>query len=194
MSDVAPARGAWHPEQVATYLAFLRAINLGGRRMFPKDAIRAAVASTGATDVETYISTGNVRLDSSLGSADEVAEVLERAFAADRGFEVPTIVLEPPELVRIAADADELWRTEGEPSSHYVTLLKAVPDPDAVERAHAVEVEGERLHVRGRAAHLLLHKDFHRSRLTGSKALEGLGVGTARNVTVVRTLVQRWCG
>ena len=46
---------------VPTYAAFLRAINLGATRKFPKDAIKAAVEGAGMTDVETYINTGNVR-------------------------------------------------------------------------------------------------------------------------------------
>ena len=44
------------------YIAFLRAINLGATRTFPQDAIRTATEAAGASDVETYINTGNVRL------------------------------------------------------------------------------------------------------------------------------------
>ena len=44
---------------VPTYIAFLRAINLGARRRFPKDAIKAATEAAGGTDVETYINTGS---------------------------------------------------------------------------------------------------------------------------------------
>ena len=43
---------------MATYIAFLRAINLGATRKFPKDAIKASVEAAGGTDVETYINTG----------------------------------------------------------------------------------------------------------------------------------------
>ncbi|HEV2798078.1 MAG TPA: DUF1697 domain-containing protein, partial [Nocardioides sp.] len=42
-----------------TYVAFLRAINLGRTRKFPKDAIKAATEAAGGSDVETYINTGN---------------------------------------------------------------------------------------------------------------------------------------
>ncbi|HEY9564422.1 MAG TPA: DUF1697 domain-containing protein, partial [Nocardioides sp.] len=45
-----------------SYVAFLRAINLGAKRKFPKDDPRSAVESAGFTDVETHINTGNVRL------------------------------------------------------------------------------------------------------------------------------------
>ena len=44
------------------WIAFLRAINLGAKRKFPKADIVAAVEAAGGRDVETYINTGNVRL------------------------------------------------------------------------------------------------------------------------------------
>ncbi len=98
----APVR---HDARMATYIAFLRAINLGATRKFPKDAIRAATEAAGGQRVETYINTGNVRLDSRLRSRERVEQVLEEAFLADRGFEVPTIVFTPEELRAIAEDA-----------------------------------------------------------------------------------------
>ena len=47
-------------QRVPTYIAFLRAINVG-KRMFAKGAIVQACEDAGCTDVETYINTGNVR-------------------------------------------------------------------------------------------------------------------------------------
>ena len=82
--------------RVPTYIAFLRAINLGAKRKFPQAAIVAAAESAGFTDVETYINTGNVRVTTSLRSRAKVEAVLEKAFAAEAGFEVPTIVFTPP--------------------------------------------------------------------------------------------------
>jgi uncharacterized protein (DUF1697 family) len=178
---------------MATYLAFLRAINLGARRKFAKDDIRAAVQAAGGTDVQTYINTGNVLLTSTLTSRQRVEKALEEAFLADRGFEVPTIVLTPRELVGVAKRADALWAELGEPATHYVTLLKKAPSAAAVAALREVSVEGEHLVVDGRTAHLVLQHGYHESKLAGSAAMDRLGVGTARNVNVVRTLVQKWC-
>src|ERR1700755_590914 len=91
---------------MATYVAFLRAINLGANRKFPKDAIVAAVEGAGFTDVATYINTGNVRFDTTMRSRAKIEAALEEAFLADRGFEVPTIVFTQAELCEVAADAE----------------------------------------------------------------------------------------
>ena len=88
-------------------LAFLRAVNVGKRR-FPAADIAAVARGLGFSDVQTYSATGNLFFRSTLTSQADVAARLEQAFAADRGFEVPTITFGPYEFQRIAADAEEL--------------------------------------------------------------------------------------
>jgi uncharacterized protein (DUF1697 family) len=177
-----------------TYVAFLRAINLGPKRKFPKDAIKAAAEGAGFTGVETYINTGNVRLETKMRSRARIEEALETAFLADRGFEVPTMVFSPAEICEIADDADELAAEVGDLMAHYITLLKEPPSAAAVKAVHELEYDAELARVRGRAAHLMLTKSFNETRLANSKAFSALGVGTARNVTVIRAVASKWCG
>ena len=176
-----------------SYVAFLRAINLGAVRKFPKDAIKAATESIGAFEVETYINTGNVRLTTPLRSRAEVQEALEAVYLADRGFEVPTIAFTPRELVQVAEEADWLRSEYGEPDAHYITLFKEPPASALVAAAEGLGLEKEVVRVIGRAAHVLLLKNFHQSKLLGTREFKQLGEGTARNVTVIRTLAEKWC-
>jgi uncharacterized protein (DUF1697 family) len=175
-----------------TYVAFLRAINLGPTRKFPKADVVSAVESAGASDVVTHGNTGNVRLTTALRSRTRVEQALERAFATDRGFDVPTIVFTPAELVGIAEDAAAIG--DGHDGQQYVSLLKQEPD---VSGREAIEVAGgprERAVVRGRAVHLLLGVDYHTATLSNADVERHLGVATNRNVTVIRTLADKWGG
>ena len=180
-----------------TYVAFLRAINLGARRTFPKDAIRAATEAAGGTGVETYINTGNVRLAHPARSAAKVRRVLEEAYAAEAGFEVPTVVFTTAELAALTVRGEELHAAHvdevGEVGNHYVTLFSDPPTASAVEAAHALEHAGETVVVEGRAAHVLLVGDIHTSKVLSSKQFTALGQGTARTVKVLRTVTERWC-
>src|SRR5690606_21903809 len=99
---------AMHNRGVPTYVAFLRAINLGAKRKFSKDAIKAATEAAGGRDVETYINTGNVRLAHSARSVAAVQKALEKAYAAQAGFEVPTVVFTTSELAALVERAEEL--------------------------------------------------------------------------------------
>lgn len=188
-------RRSWHDRRVAThrttYIAFLRAINLGPTRKFPKAAIVAAVERAGGTGVETYINTGNVRFDISMPSRTRIEAALEKEFAAAAGFEVPTIVFSQAELREIAADAERF--AEGHEGRHYVSLLKTSPSPAAVAAVEAAGTAGEVAKVGGRAVHLLLGENYHQAKLTNAAVEKHLGVATNRNLTVIRTLAQKWC-
>lgn len=178
-----------------TWIAFLRAINLGARRKFPKDAIVAAVAAAGGTNIATHINTGNVRFDHELTDRAAVEAALEREFAADRGFEVPTICLTPRELREIAADAERYaaarLESGGTLGLRYVSLLKQEPDPEAVALLEGRSTAEEMCRVSGRGVHLLLGAD-HAPRLSSTAVEKALGVSTNRNVNVIRTLAERW--
>ncbi|GAA4379702.1 DUF1697 domain-containing protein [Nocardioides caricicola] len=173
---------------MATYIAFLRAINLGAKRKFPKDAIKAAVEAAGCTNVETYINTGNVRFDSTMRSRARIEAALEKAFLEDRGFEVPTIVFTPKELRAIAEEAAGF----GHGGRHYVSLLKDDPTAEAIKAVEDLSTAEEVARVGGRAVHLLLGANYHEARLTNAAVEKKLGVSTNRNLTVIEALADRW--
>ncbi len=174
---------------MATYVGFLRAINLGAKRKLPKASIVRAVEAAGFTDVETYINTGNVRFDTTLRSRAKIEAALEEAFEAEAGFEVPTIVFTQKELVAIAEEAASF----GHGGRHYVSLLKQAPSAAAVEKVEAAGTADEVAKVGGRAVHLLLGENYHEARLTNAVVEKHLGVATNRNLTVVRALAEKWC-
>jgi uncharacterized protein (DUF1697 family) len=177
---------------VPTYIAFLRAINLGANRKFPKAGIVAAVEECGFTDVETYINTGNVRFATSLRSRAKVEDALERSFRKHAGFDVPTIVLTPGELKEIAADAEDVAKQHRNTGAHYVSLLKEIPRAEDVRKLEALDHGEDLAVIRGRGAHLLVVTPSARGRLNNATIEKALGVATNRNLNVVRTLADKW--
>lgn len=173
---------------MATWVAFLRAINLGATRKFPKAEIVAAVERAGGRNVATYINTGNVLLDHDVEVRAELEVVLEEEFLRDRGFEVPTICLTPAELTAIAREAAAF----GHEGVHYVSLLKHEPIDADIARIEALATAGEFAKVGGRAVHLMLDENYHSARLTNSAVEKILGVATSRNRNVITALAERW--
>jgi uncharacterized protein (DUF1697 family) len=176
---------------MATYLGFLRAINLGANRKFPKAAIVAATEAAGFTDVATHINTGNVRFDTTMRSRARIEEALETAYLADRGFEVLTIVFSPAEVCAIVDAVEEL--AAGYQGPHYVSLLKRSPDAAEIKQIEALGSDGERVHVRGRAVHLLLAEQYRQARVTNATVEKLLGPATNRNLKVIRAVAEKWC-
>lgn len=176
---------------MTTYLAFLRAINLGPTRKFPKDDIRRVVEETGFEDVATHINTGNVRFASAMRSRARIEEQLEAAFLADRGFDVPTIVFAAREFADLAAEAVAL--TSPEYVRHYVYLLKDEPSAAVRDAVEATSSEQGDMIVRGRAVHALLRPGYEDGVVDPLGAAKLLGVATTRNLNVVAALAQKWC-
>ena len=167
---------------MVTYVGFLRAINLGATRKFPKDAIVSATEAAGFTDVATYINTGNVRFDTAMRSRARIEAALERAYQESQGFEVPTIVFTQSQLREVAADAERL--SEGHAGRHYVSLLKSEP-------AAAV---AKKLEERSTAdVHALVGESYLGATTSNATVEKLLGVATNRNLTVIRALAQKWC-
>jgi uncharacterized protein (DUF1697 family) len=174
---------------VATYIGFLRAINLGATRKFPKASIVRAVEAAGFTDVATYINTGNVRFDTTVRSRAKIEATLEEAFEAESGFAVPTIVFTQKELREIADEAASF----GHGGRHYVSLCKDVPSAADVKKLEDSSTTDEVAKVGGRAVHLLLGDNYHEARLTNAAVEKYLGVATNRNLTVISALAEKWC-
>ncbi len=178
---------------MTTYLAFLRAINLGPTRKFPMADIRRVVEASGFTRAETHINSGNVRFDTAMRSRARIEERLESGFAEDRGFDVPTIAFTAAEFREVAREAQALTDERPGLARHYVYLLKDELSPEVVAAVEATSSDIGEMIVRGRAAHALLLPGYQDGTVDPLAAAKLLGVGTNRNLNVVTTLAQKWC-
>ena len=106
-----------------------------------------AVEAAGFTDVATYINTGNVRFDTPLRARAKIEAALEKAFEAEAGFAVPTIVFTQKELVEIAEQAASFDHG----GKHYVSLLKEAPTAAAIKKLEDSITTDEVARVGGRA-------------------------------------------
>lgn len=179
--------------RVPTYLGFLRAINLGAKRVFPKGDICRVVSELGFEDVATHLNTGNVRFSTRMRSRARIEQALERAFHADRGFEVPTIVFTTDEFARIADDARALNGARPNLARHYVYLLKDELTPEQAALVEATSSAKGEMVVSGRAAHALLGPGYSDGTVDPLSAAKLLGIATNRNLNVVGALADRWC-
>ncbi len=174
-----------------TYVAFLRAVNIG-KRPYPMAELRAALEAAGYDGVQTHIQTGNVLLTSPARSRAKVEAALEAIFEADRGFAVPTIVVTLAELAQVAQDLDEIAAQHPAGHGHYVSLLKETPTAEGTARLEGHDLADETVVVRDRAVHLLYAKPYHEAKLSNVAVERALGVATNRNAKVIRALVAKW--
>jgi len=87
---------------MTTYVALLRAVNVGGTGKLPMSELRAMCESLGFAKVRTYIASGNVVFESDLAET-AVKSKLERCLETYAGTKVGVLVRTGAELAAVLA-------------------------------------------------------------------------------------------
>ncbi|MCF7689496.1 MAG: DUF1697 domain-containing protein [Cephaloticoccus sp.] len=170
------------------YVAFLRSINVGRRRVVMAE-LKRHFEALGFTAVSTFIASGNVIFTAPIKVAARLERQIETGLAQALGFPVETFVRTVDEVAAIAGSRPFRGETPAG-GAVYVTLLKA-PLPVATARAlTAIRTATDEFCVRGREYYWLCRIRSSDSKIWASPEIKALklAVGTARNMTSVRKL------
>ena len=174
---------------MARYIALLRGINIGPRNRIAMPALREALEEAGFENVQTYVQSGNVVLDSS-AKADDVRKRIEKVIADRFGFEIPVVVRARAQLAAVAK-RNPLGKVATEPKRYQVSFLSAKPPAKVVRELEQVAAPEEQVVVAGREVYAWHPKTISRSKLWAKLAGKDLGVtATARNWATVEALLE----
>ncbi|HWL44812.1 MAG TPA: DUF1697 domain-containing protein [Ilumatobacter sp.] len=165
-------------------VVLVRAVNVGGAQL-PMAELRELATQLGATDVSTYIASGNL-LCNPPGESADFDRALEAAVEARFGFFREVISRTASEL-QAALDAFPFDRRELKYCHLY--FLAGEPTPVAAE---ALAGRGlEQLEVIGRDLHIRYSAGVASTKLTTPLIHRTLGVvGTGRNLDTVAKLIE----
>ncbi|HEV2902835.1 MAG TPA: DUF1697 domain-containing protein [Gaiellaceae bacterium] len=169
------------------YVAFLRAVNVGGRRV-SMDRLRALFEELGFEGVSTYIASGNVVFEAS-GRAAELERTIEAKLEKALGFEVTTFLRRASEVRQSASEKPFGKVSAGK--THIVAFLRR--KPTAAERLAIEErsTPADTLVVDGREVHWLIEGRMMDSELK-PKDWDVLGQPTTtRNTTMLAKLAAK---
>lgn len=173
---------------MTSYIAFLRAVNVGKRRVAMAQ-LRDEVIALDLDDVVTYVNSGNVAFTTSAnasGLESAVEARLEQAF----GFEVPTFVRTLDDVARIVERRPFGAVHPGD--THMVVFLRKRATAGVKRAAEAMTNDTDHLIAEGRELHWLIRGSFMDSTL---KAKDWRTLGdeptTNRNTTMLAKLVGR---
>lgn len=173
------------------YIAFLRAINVGGHTVTMAD-LRRHFEALGYANVETFIASGNVLFDSPK-KASTLEREIEAGLKARLGYDVATFIRTPAEVAAIAACQPFGAQPAAKEHSLYATLLKSAPDAEAQKRVLALQSDVDAFHFHGREFYWLRRGGHDSTKFSGAQ-FERLikAPGTARNLnTFVRLASKR---
>jgi uncharacterized protein (DUF1697 family) len=188
---------------MATHVALLRGINLGGKNKVAMTDLRALVAGLGHTDVSTYIQSGNVLFTAVDGAGcAQVARAMTEAIAARLGVTAPVVVVTREELGQI--HAANPFPGEPDPRRVHAVVLSEPPWADlevklAAARAKSAAAGGaDEVLAIGRTLYLHTPEGYGRSILAEAllrvvSSPKSGATGTARNWATITKLLEL-CG
>ncbi len=173
------------------YIAFLRAINVGGRRV-KMDVLRDIfIGIGGLSQVETFIASGNVIFLSDT-PAKALEAHIETVLAEKLGYKVETFIRTTDEIIRIT-QYTAFAHYNPEADSLYVAFLPDNPHEDAIAKLYTFANDLDEFHVNGRELYWLCHKSISESKFSNTKLEKALGMpATVRDISTIKKLATKY--
>jgi len=163
------------------YIALLRAVNVGGRKVTMKE-LRDMAAGLGLANARTLLASGNLVFETKKTAPARLEATLEAAIEKTFGL-VSEVMVRDPDEWRAIIDANPFPKKAKDDPAHLVVAVgKAAPDTKALaawlETFRAKYDKGEQLKVIGRDMFIDYGDTIGQSKLIVPKKLF---TGTARN-------------
>ena len=169
-------------------IAFLRAVNVGGRSV-KMDALRAAFEALGLANVQTFIASGNVIFETRSRELAALERRIEKQLHESFGFEIHTFIRTEAELTAVVAHpAFEAAEAEAA-ATHVVGFVAAAPDAAAQRVIAGFGSAVDRFHVHERELYWLSTRKQSDSTFSNAAFEKALrlratfrGIGTLRKL------------
>ncbi len=167
------------------YIAFLRAINVGGHTV-KMDVLRQLFEALDFSGVETFIASGNVVFETATKNAQTLEKKIEQQLRTALGYEVATFIRTDAELAAIAKYQPFSPTALKTAQAFNIAFLADVLDAAPQEKLMALKTDIDDFHVHGREIYWLCRKK--QSESTFSNAVLEKTIGRASTIRGVNTI------
>jgi uncharacterized protein (DUF1697 family) len=174
---------------VPTWVALLRAVNLGARNKVSMPTLREVLTAAGFTAVKTYVNSGNVVFDSTMRSPAKVGQAVHDVICEHFDVDTPVMMRTGAQLAAVYDWNPFPDAAEEHPNLLAVLHLSDEPAAAAVETFLAGDYAPVRVAHRGAEVVIDWHDRTGRPKV--DTALKKLGVhATARNWRTLTALTE----
>jgi uncharacterized protein (DUF1697 family) len=176
------------------YVAFLRGINLGNRRIKSPE-LKKAFEAMGLEEVATFRASGNVIFaDPSGDSEAKLQKRVENELDERLGYDVTVFLRSFDEVATIAAQepfkAAAIKKSKGKPQ---VDLLAKKPTAAARKKAAALAGADDVFEFSGRELHWLPSTGLSETEVDFKALDKALGRGTVRTMGTIEQIAAKYC-
>jgi len=179
---------------MSRFVAFLRAINVGGGRIVKMQSLRQAFEPLGFSKVATFIASGNVVFETRTKETKTLERKIERALKEALGYEVRTFVREEAELVKIAgyrpftqSKFDETWHSN-------IIFLADNLNEKVKKDVNALGTNTDAFEVHGREIYWMRRRKQNGALFSTVPLEKILGRAfTVRGANTIKRIVSKYC-
>jgi uncharacterized protein (DUF1697 family) len=143
---------------MARYIAFLRAINVGGHNVVGMAALRELFSGLGFSHVETFIASGNVIFEARSAADRLLEKKIEKHLESALGYSVATFVRTDEEVRAISVCKPFSSVAMKEAQALNIGFLAAPLSTSSVEALMTLRTAIDDFHVHGREVYWLCRK------------------------------------
>lgn len=174
---------------MTTFIALLRAVNLGPHNKVAMRELRQLFADLGLRDAQSLLQSGNVVFRSDEPSTRRLERRLEAASEEHLGLKTDFFVRTARELQRVVSANPFPEAAARDPGHLLVVFHRAAPTASAVSALQQAINGRELVRAKGRHAYIVYPDGIGRSRLTSALIERKLGsAGTGRNWNTILKL------
>jgi len=173
------------------FVAFLRGMNLGGRRITNQD-LCAHVEALGFEEVSAFLASGNVLFAADRGTPAQIAKRIAEGLREALDYDVPTFVRSAKEVIAIAAHQPFDTAVGRDGGKLQVALLAKKPTAAATVKTLTLATEEDRLAIHGRELYWLPRGKLTESDLDFKAIEKAVGVMTVRTHRTLERIAAKY--
>lgn len=179
-------------KDMQTFISILRGINVSGQKKILMADLKSLYESQKFSDVSTYIQSGNVSFKTNEKLSDvQLAQKIEKAIYKKYSFEVPVIIRNEDELIKITSSNPFLKEKSIDIKKLHVTFLSQIPDNAEIKNITEVDYSPDRFIITGKEIYLHIPESYGETKLSNNFFEKKLKVkATTRNWNTVNQLLE----
>lgn len=134
---------------MTTHLALLRGINVSGHNMLKMEALKTTLENIGFKNVQTYIQSGNVFVDSEEENQAKVGFQIKQEIFKVFGHEVPIVVIEKKDLEACLKNNPFLKEKDADTKKLYVAFVSIALQSTSINDLKMSQVKPDEAHIDG---------------------------------------------
>src|SRR6187402_2969278 len=178
---------------MTTHLALLRGINVSGHSMIKMDALKTTLESIGFQNVQTYIQSGNVFVDTEEENAASVGFKIKQEIFKVFGHEVPVVVIAKTDLENCLKNNLFLKEKDLDIKKIYVAFVSMQLRSDSINDLKMSQVKPDEAHIDESRIYIKYAVGAGKTRFDQKYIEKKLNVtATIRNWNTVTTLLNMY--